>query len=137
MAIVDMQKLGICASKKHRKEILEFLQSVGAMEIITSGLDDPDLEKMDTMSSRNKYEKRAESYDRVLKLLDQYAPENKGFLASLNGKEQVGRSQLDKVIEYSLSHENELHRVFDHHVFKRVIRDMIVKKLTERMKQDA
>ena len=113
MAIVDMQKLGICASKKHRKEILEFLQSVGAMEIITSGLDDPDLEKMDTMSSRNKYEKRAESYDRVLKLLDQYAPENKGFLASLNGKEQVGRSQLDKVIENRWKTNREVQTILD------------------------
>jgi len=99
MAIVDMQKLGICAEKKNRKAVLEFLQSMGAMEIRTSALDDPDLEKMDTQAARTKYEKRTESYERVLKLLDQYAPEKKGMLSALDGKDKVSSSQVEEVIQ--------------------------------------
>ena len=33
MAIVDMRKLSVYATKSHRKQILEFLQEIGAMEI--------------------------------------------------------------------------------------------------------
>ena len=43
MAIVQMQKLSIAASKKNRKAILELLQSMGVMEIHTDSLTDPDL----------------------------------------------------------------------------------------------
>ena len=46
MAIVRMQKLSICATKSHRKEILEALQTLGAVQIITDQLDDPELERM-------------------------------------------------------------------------------------------
>ena len=54
-----------------------------------------------------------------------------------SGDADGAKAQLERVLEYSLSHENELHRVFDHHVFRRVIRDKIVKKLTERMANNA
>lgn len=99
MAIVQMQKLSIAASKKNRKAILELLQSMGVMEIHTDSLTDPDLRKMDTQTARMKYDRRADSFDRVLALLDTYAPEKKSMLDSFNGPEEVGRSRLDRVIK--------------------------------------
>ena len=60
MAIVKMQKLSICATKKHRKAILEFLQSMGAMEVHTENLNDPELKKMDTQASRSTFLKNAD-----------------------------------------------------------------------------
>ena len=40
MAILEMQKLSIYAMKEHRKEILEFLQRTGAMELIRENVED-------------------------------------------------------------------------------------------------
>ncbi len=96
MAIVKMQKLSICANKKNRKAILEALQNLGIVEVFTDGIEDDELHKTDTSSARAKYEKRAESYDRVLKLLSIYAPEkSKGGL--FGGLEQVSRDEVVRI----------------------------------------
>ncbi len=99
MAIVSMRKLSVCASRKNRKAILEALQKIGAMEIITEEQDgDSGLQKMDTQAARAQFEKTAESFDRALKLLSQYAPEEKKGLSALDGRETVTRSELDRVV---------------------------------------
>lgn len=77
MAIVDMQKISICASKKRRKEILELLQSMGVMEMREEDISDPDLEHMDTASQRAAFVKAADTLDGALNLLQKYAPEKK------------------------------------------------------------
>ena len=77
MAIVRMQKLSICANKKNRKAILEFLQSLGAVEIFTDAIDDEDLRRKDTQAARSSFERSADSFDKVLKLLNTYAPGKK------------------------------------------------------------
>lgn len=99
MAIVEMQKLSICANKKHRKKVLETLQNLGVMEVDTVHIDDPDLKKMDTASMRNTFVKSAESFDRALKLLAAYAPENRKGIAALNGRDPVARAKLSQVVD--------------------------------------
>ena len=47
MAILEMQKLSVYALKQHRKEVLEFLQRTGAMELILS--DSEEYQTMDTL----------------------------------------------------------------------------------------
>ena len=79
MAILEMQKLSIYAMKEHRKEILEFLQRTGAMELIRENVEDG-FEVMDTSQDRTKYEKIADSFDHVLELFKLYAPEKKSGL---------------------------------------------------------
>ncbi len=98
MAIVKMQKLSICANKKNRKAILETLQNLGIMEVFTEGIEDEDLKVTDTLSARTKYEKRAESYDRVLKLLSIYAPDKKkgGLFA---GRDEISRADVDRIVQ--------------------------------------
>jgi V/A-type H+-transporting ATPase subunit I len=100
MAIVDMQKLSICANKKHRKQILETLQSMGIMEMSWSDIDeDKELQKMDTQTARTKYEKRAESFERALKLLSQYAPSDGDKVGLFFEKRQVPRSELEEAVK--------------------------------------
>ncbi|MGI6108004.1 MAG: V-type ATP synthase subunit I [Lachnospiraceae bacterium] len=94
MAIVEMQKLSICANKKKRKAILELLQTMGAMQITTEGLDAEGLEKMDTASQRAQFEKDAQSFEQVLKLLDTYAPEKKKGLSLLSEKTLIPNSEF-------------------------------------------
>ena len=59
MAVMQMQRISICALKENRKAILEKLQALGIMEIDTTVLQDEDLQKMDTSSSRQVFEKQA------------------------------------------------------------------------------
>ena len=52
MAVLQMQRVSICALKKDRKAILEKLQSMGIMEINHMIEDDEGFERMDTMNAR-------------------------------------------------------------------------------------
>ena len=110
MAIVKMQKLSICANQKNRKGILETLQNLGIVEVFTDGIEDEDLKVKDTASARAKYEKRAESYDRVLKLLDLYAPEKKkgGLFASLD---KITRADVERIIKNRRSFNQDTVRI--------------------------
>lgn len=95
MAIVKMQKLSICANKRHRKEILETMQTMGIMEMtLTDLLDNEDLQMMDTQTARSKYEKRAASFDQAIKLLKTYAPEKGGGAGLFSEKREVDRKRM-------------------------------------------
>lgn len=84
MAIVDMRKLSIYATKNHRKAILEFLQEIGAMEIDAldsseAGFEIP-FDKMDTSSERIRFQKIADEIDYVIDLLAKYDTSKKPLL---------------------------------------------------------
>ena len=99
MAVVEMQKISICAHRSNRKAILEALQSLGVMQVVTDNLDDPELMKMDTADTRARFEKNADLADQALAILDSYVPEKKGVLAGFAGKELIEKSAYDNVIE--------------------------------------
>ena len=113
MAIVSMQKLSICANKKNRKAILEALQNLGIVEIFTDEIRDEELQITDTQSARAKYEKRAESFDRVLKLLDAYAPAEKKGLSLFAGREEIGRKDLERVSENRRLYNKDADRILE------------------------
>jgi len=94
MAVVEMQKLSICASKKNRKAILELLQSMEAMQITTEGIDGKGLQKMDTLGQRTQFEKNAQSFDQAIRLLDTYAPVQQKGLSLFSEKKLVTRSEF-------------------------------------------
>ena len=74
MAVLQMQRVSICALKKDRKSILERLQSMGVMEVSQVLEDESGFEKQDTQGTRILFEKK------------EYAPEKTSFLSSLEGK---------------------------------------------------
>ena len=96
MAIVQMQRINICALKKNRKAILERLQELGAMEVDIRLEDEELCEKQDVSSSRSTFERRSQTADQALHILDEYAPEKKGMLDSLAGKPLVDKESLAK-----------------------------------------
>ena len=96
MAIVQMQRINICALKKNRKAILERLQELGAMEVDIRLEDEELCEKQDVSSSRSTFERRSQTADQALHILDEYAPEKKGTLDSLAGKPLVDKESLAK-----------------------------------------
>lgn len=96
MAVLQMQRISICAMKKNRKAILERLQELGAMEIDIQLEDDSGYKKMDISSSKATFEKQAQTADRALEILQEYVPEKAGLLASLNGKPLIDRDLFSK-----------------------------------------
>ena len=96
MAVLQMQRISICAMKKNRKAILERLQELGAMEIDIQLPDDSGYKKMDITNSKATFEKQAQVADRALEILQEYVPEKTGMLASLNGKPLIDRELFNK-----------------------------------------
>ena len=99
MAVLEMQRIGICAMKKDRKKLLELLQQKGVVEIDAQVEEDEVFKKMDTASSRNIFEKNAQVAERALEILQEYVPEKKGMLSSLEGKALVDVQSYDSVIK--------------------------------------
>lgn len=99
MAVLQMQRISICALKKNRKAVLERLQELGAMEIDIQLEDDSGYVKMDVSNSKATFEKQAQVADRALEILQQYAPEKTGMLASLAGKPLIDRELFEKVTQ--------------------------------------
>ncbi len=98
MAVMQMQRFSICAMKKERKAILERLQSLGVVEIDNSLVEDESLHTINTMDSRQVFEKNASLADHALEILDKYAPEKKSMLDSLAGKELVEKQVFEKAM---------------------------------------
>lgn len=94
MAVLQMQRISICAMKKNRKAILERLQELGAMEIDIRLDDDSGYQKMDVSNSKATFERQAQTADRALEILQEYAPEKTGMLASLEGKFLIDRDMF-------------------------------------------
>ena len=96
MAVLQMQRVSICALKKDRKAILEKLQSLGILEINHIVDDDETFEKMDTMNARQSFEKKAQLADQALHVLDAYVPEKKSMLSGFEGKKLVEQERFQK-----------------------------------------
>ena len=107
MAVLQMQRISICALKKDRKAILEKLQSMGVMEISHVAEEDEDFQRMDTAQSRLSFEKASIIADQALDILQQYVPVKQSMLASLQGKDLIEEDQYQKVID----NKEELRRI--------------------------
>ena len=94
MAVLQMQRVSICALKKDRKAILERLQSLGLMEVSQLAEDDDVFQRMDTTSPRLSFEKKAHTADQALDVLEQYVPRKKSLFASLEGKKLVDEKRF-------------------------------------------
>lgn len=86
MAVLQMQRVSICALKKDRKAILEKLQTLGVMEM-NQIADEEGFEKMDTVNAKLSFEKKAQLTETALGILDIYAPQKQSMLSGLAGKE--------------------------------------------------
>ena len=99
MAVLQMQKVSICALKRDRKAILEKIQSMGIMEVSQIQEDIQGLEKMNTQTARSMFEKNAASADTALGILAEYVPEKSSMFASLEGKKLVDKASFDQAVE--------------------------------------
>ncbi len=109
MAIVEMRRLNIYSTKKHRKGTLEFLQDIGAMEIDALESDDIPFEKMDTSGERIRFQKIADEFDHVIELLEKYDTSKKGSLLNLENdlvsRKEYRDMEKDRRLYYSKAND--------------------------------
>lgn len=98
MAILEMQRISICALKKDRKSILERMQALGVLEVDNVIGEDSGLEKMDTAGAKANFEKTAMVTEHALEVLKNYAPEKTSMLSALAGKVLVEQEQYGQIV---------------------------------------
>ena len=94
MPVMQMDKICVCALKKDRKRLLEFLQRQGTVELSKV---DPDelLTSMETASSRAMFEKSAKAAATALEILNRYCPAQTSSLAFLSGRKVLSVGESD------------------------------------------
>ena len=92
MAVLQMQKVSICALKKDRKAILEKIQSLGIMEISKFETEEEGLQTVNTQEERNSFERNAALAETALNILQEYVPDKVSMFASLEGKNLIEKS---------------------------------------------
>lgn len=95
MAVLQMQRICLCALKKDRKKILELLQRRGVIEINDVYPEDSVFHKTDIAAAENALTKNIAAAKEALETLDQYAPEKKSVLSSLNGRTEIAPEDYD------------------------------------------
>ena len=95
MAVLQMQRISICALKHDRKAILEKLQSMGMIEMHQVAQDEDGFEKMDTQSAKSSFEKRVQITENALDVLNQDTPEKKSMFASLEGNKLIDKKTME------------------------------------------
>ncbi|MCI8599732.1 MAG: V-type ATP synthase subunit I [Lachnospiraceae bacterium] len=111
MAVLQMQRISICALKENRKQILELLQQEGVVELDMDMEEDEVFRKSDTISSRGIFEKNAATLDHALEILQTYVPEKKGMLSSLEGKTPVDYDSYSNIVEKQEAVMAQAHRL--------------------------
>lgn len=86
MSVLPMKRVTIAALKKNRKQILEFLQHRGVMEIRSMLSDDEVFSRQDQTQAVTRFRKNNLICEQALSVLDEHAPAAKGLLSSLEGK---------------------------------------------------
>lgn len=86
MAVLQMQRICICALKKDRKRILELIQRMGVVEISDVIPEDSIFHKADVSVSETMLEKNFNTAREALFLLEQLSPEKTSVLDALKGR---------------------------------------------------
>ena len=98
MAVLQMQRVSICALKKDRKSILEKLQSMGILEISQVADEDDAFSRMDTMNARVSFEKKPILRIRRWMYWMDTLRSQKSMFASLEGKKLIGSSRFQSAV---------------------------------------
>ncbi len=105
-----MRKLGIYATKKHRKSVLEFLQRIGAVEIEspdTSDSSDTIFKSTDTSSERIRFQKIADDFDHAIELLTSYDFERRKALLNLENT-LITEAEYKEIVENKRQYYSDL-----------------------------
>jgi V/A-type H+-transporting ATPase subunit I len=106
MAVLQMQRISITGLKKDRKQILEFIQRRGAIEITDRIPEDSVFHKMDVSTAESIFEKNISVAKESLQIMASNSTEKKPFLDMLNGRNEVSIEVYDA---FSTKHDSIAH----------------------------
>ena len=89
MAIVPMEHIDLCAMKRDRKRILDFLQRRGVVEVENLPAADENFENQDTGAQCAQFERHAQTATQAAELVKPYALSPRGGLAFLHGRTAI------------------------------------------------
>jgi V/A-type H+-transporting ATPase subunit I len=89
MAMLQMQRISICALKRDRKPLLELLQRRGVVEINDEMPEDNVFHKIDMSHAKSSFEKNIQACREAIAILEHHAPEKGSMLAMLDGRTAV------------------------------------------------
>ena len=89
MSVLPMKRVLICALKKDRKGILEFLQRQGACEIHSTLVDDDVFMRQNKTRAAATYHRSADQCEQAPIVLGEHAPEKSGLLSALDVKTAI------------------------------------------------
>jgi len=95
MAVLQMQRIHICALKKQRKQILELLQRLGVIELREAMAEDDIFHKADVSMAKPLFEKNISLAREALQILETCVPEKKAKLSMLKGRNEVSTKTYD------------------------------------------
>lgn len=98
MAVMQMERIRLCAMKRDRKAILELLQRRGVVEVRDGGEADEVFTKADMSSTKRLFEKNAETAEKALEILKKYYDGKAPGLAFLRGREAVELKVNDQFV---------------------------------------
>ncbi len=109
MAVLQMQRISLCALQKDRKQILELLQRRGVIEINDIMQQDSVFQKTDMSSAQSVFEKSSNAAIQALEILEKYDAEKKSMFAALEGKEKIS---IAEYYELGCSCDNIMEKVY-------------------------
>lgn len=110
MAVLQMQRISICALKKNRKQILETLQRRGVVEITDISPQDSIFTKADTSQAKAQFDKNIAIANQALEVLDTYDPPNSSMFDMFAGLKPLST----KDYEVFSKEREEVMRVANH-----------------------
>ena len=92
-----MKHIVVCAKRHDRKAILEYLQRLGTVEIISHDVDETDevFSRIDVSQSAQLFTKNAAQADKALEILAAAAPEKGSILSAFAGRTPISLSDYE------------------------------------------
>ncbi|MBQ4482701.1 MAG: V-type ATP synthase subunit I [Lachnospiraceae bacterium] len=97
MSVLPMKHIVVCAKRHDRKAILEYLQRLGTVEIISHDVDETDevFSRIDVSQSAQLFTKNAAQADKALEILAAAAPEKGSILSAFAGRTPISLSDYE------------------------------------------
>jgi len=102
-----MKRITVIAMKRDRKAVLEYLQVLGAVEVLEKRREDEIFKREDMSKQRQTFLKNAERAEEALAILKKQAPEKTGLLSMFEGRRELTREEFEE----RLSHRDEIMRL--------------------------
>ena len=98
---VPMSRIYIYGSKKDRKAVLEYLQRQQILDIIEPDAENEEVgfSNINTSESQSEFLHNSQLGEKALDILNDSAPEKKGMLASLNGREALSAQEYYSYVD--------------------------------------